>query len=220
MFNLESKIYPKLVTADLLLITDLPICSFFPVVSFTKITTSVFLSLILTVRNFLSTILLLLACTTVGIITGVVGQQMPNFTNVSQMEMCWPANTTNIIVKVDHITPRSRAFDDWAITLMQTDKLLKSCFACLDLNTINSVFESLIFNLFYVSNQNAVYHYYDTNRPDVCCVISIFFSFTLVPICSVFFIPFVHIFHLMLFCEELCISCYTYLNICTMKKST
>ena len=34
---------------------------------------------------------------------GVVRQQMPNFTNVSQMEMCWPANTTNIISKVEKL---------------------------------------------------------------------------------------------------------------------
>ena len=42
MLNFESKIHPKLVASDLLLITDLPICNFFSVVSFPKITTSVF----------------------------------------------------------------------------------------------------------------------------------------------------------------------------------
>ena len=46
----------------------------------------------------------------------------------------------------------------------------------------------------------------------------------LVPICSVLFIlfeVFVHIFDHVLFCEELCISCYTCgcLNICTLKKN-
>ena len=65
MFNFESKIHPKLVTADLLLITDLPICSCLPVVSFPKITTSGFFYH-LTVRNFLSTIHLLFECTAVG----------------------------------------------------------------------------------------------------------------------------------------------------------
>ena len=37
MFNFESKIHPKLVAADMLLITDLPICNCFSVVSFPKI---------------------------------------------------------------------------------------------------------------------------------------------------------------------------------------
>ena len=47
------------------------------------------------------------------------------------------------------MNPKSLTFDDCVIILSQTltDKLLKSHFSCGDLNTINYVFESLIFNL-------------------------------------------------------------------------
>ena len=47
------------------------------------------------------------------------------------------------------MTPKSLTFDDCVIILSPTltDKPLRSHFSCGDLNTINSVFESLIFNL-------------------------------------------------------------------------
>ena len=47
------------------------------------------------------------------------------------------------------MTPKSITFDDCVIILSPTltDKPLKSHFSCGDLNTISSVFESLIFNL-------------------------------------------------------------------------
>ena len=51
------------------------------------------------------------------------------------------------------MTPKSLTFDDCVIILtpILTDKALKSHFSCGDLNTINSVFESLIFNLLVIT---------------------------------------------------------------------
>ena len=48
-----------------------------------------------------------------------------------------------------NMTPKCHTFDDCEINLSPTltDKPLKSHFICGDLNTINYVFESLIFNL-------------------------------------------------------------------------
>ena len=51
-----------------------------------------------------------------------------------------------------NITPKFLTFDDCVIILSPTltDKPLKSHFSCGDLNTIKSVFESLIYNLFVI----------------------------------------------------------------------
>ena len=72
-------------------------------------------------------------------------------TNVSQMIVCRPANRINIIIKTKELIKyySQIPFEDCSIILSPTytAKLLKSCFACGYLKTINSVLESLIFNL-------------------------------------------------------------------------
>ena len=66
--------------------------------------------------------------------------------------MCASTYSSNMIIKVEkYVKYNSKIFhfDDCVIILSPTlsDQPLKSHFSCGDLNTINSVFESLIFNL-------------------------------------------------------------------------
>ena len=68
------------------------------------------------------------------------------------MKMCASTYGSNMIIKVEklsNMTPKSLTFDDCVIILSPTltDIPLKSHFSHGDLNTINSVFESLSFNL-------------------------------------------------------------------------
>ena len=69
------------------------------------------------------------------------------------MKMC--ASTSNMIIKVEKLADNDSqisplTFDDSVIIISPTltDKPFKSHFSCGDLNTIKSVFESLIFILF------------------------------------------------------------------------
>ena len=66
--------------------------------------------------------------------------------------MCASTYSSNMIIKVEKLVEydsQGLTFDDCVIKLSPTltDKPLRSHFSCGDLNTINSVFESLIFNL-------------------------------------------------------------------------
>ena len=65
------------------------------------------------------------------------------------MKMCASTYSSNVIIKVEKLVEydsQSLTFDDCVIILSPTltDKPLRSHFSCGDLNTINSVFESLI----------------------------------------------------------------------------
>ena len=65
--------------------------------------------------------------------------------------MCASTYSSNMIIRVErnwsNMTPKSLTFDDCAIILSPTltDKPRNLHFSCGDLNTINTVFESLIY---------------------------------------------------------------------------
>ena len=72
------------------------------------------------------------------------------------MKLCASTCSSNMIIKVEKLVEydsKSLTFDECVRILSPTltDKPLISHFSCGDLNTINSVFESLIFNLLVIT---------------------------------------------------------------------
>ena len=87
--------------------------------------------------------------------SGIKCKKIPNSSDARQVKMSRLANTTNMIMKGEILvktTPRSLTLDDGNTCKSPTllDKSLKFCFKSGDRNIINSLLESLIFNIFLI----------------------------------------------------------------------
>ena len=93
---------------------------------------------------------------------GIKSKKVPNSSDATQVKISRIANTTNMIMKSEILiktAPRSLILEDGetSISPTLTDKSLKFCFKSGDRKIINSVLESLIFNLFLIIHMDNIF---------------------------------------------------------------